>query len=530
MSHCIPYKDIPYYSDLILDYLSENKKLKSTYNRFPKLENFKAQLQEKSDNFPNGHREKLSAALEKQYHGLEPSKSTAENIALLRDQKTFTITTGHQLNIFTGPLYFFYKIISVINLTKELKTAYPDYNFVPIYWLASEDHDFEEISFFNYKNKKHTWKTDQKGAVGRFSTKGLEKVFEEFKAELNCSDHANYLRDLFEAAYLKHDNLTDATRYLANEFFRKEGLVIIDGDDVELKTLFAPHVKTELLQQHIYQKVGETAEFLKTSGYNIQVNPREINLFYLGENSRDRIVKKEDYYFLNETEQNFSEQEILEILETHPERFSPNAIMRPLYQEVVLPNLCYIGGSGELAYWLELKSYFEGEKVTFPMLLMRNSALLMSKKQENKLDKLNLSKEDLFLKQFELLEKKTKALSDIDINFKPQVDHLKKQFSDLYNLAEKTDKSFIGAVAAQEKKQINGLEYLEKRLLKAQKKALENKLKRTKLLQNELFPQGNLQERVMNFSEFYEIYGDEFLKIIQEELKPLELKFDVIKL
>src|SRR5690625_15917 len=425
MSNCISYKDIPYYSALILDYLSENKKLKSTYHRFPKLENFKAQFEEKSNNFSEAHREILAAALEKQYENFESSKATAENIQLLKDQKTFTITTGHQLNIFTGPLYFFYKIISVINLTKELKSAYPEYNFVPMYWLASEDHDFEEISFFNFKGEKYQWETDQKGAVGRFSTKGLDKVFEEFKAALNSSDNAEYLRDLFEAAYLNHDNLTDATRYLANRFFAEQGLVIIDGDDADLKTLFAPYVKTELLEQNMHQKVGETTAVLEKSGYDIQVNPREINLFYLGENSRDRSVKYENCYYMNETKQSIIYEYILKNLETHPEKFSPNAIMRPLYQEVILPKLCYIGGSGELAYWLELKSYFESEQVTFPMLLMRNSALLMTEKQEEKLEKLDLSVGDLFLKQFELLDKKTKSISDIEIDFDPQVKHLK---------------------------------------------------------------------------------------------------------
>ncbi len=530
MADCICYKDISYYSDLIIDYLSEKKSLQFAYHRFPKVENFKHQLQEKAENFSKENRNILVSSLENQYKNLTASDLTLKHIQLLKDEKTFTITTGHQLNLFTGPLYFFYKIISVINLTKELKTAYPDYNFVPMYWLATEDHDFEEISFFNYKEKKFQWETTQNGGVGRFSTKGINKVFEEFKEALNTSTNAEKLKDLFEKAYLQHENLTAATRFIANEFFADQGLVIIDGDDKNLKSIFSKYAKNELLDQNIHHFVGKTAEKLANLGYNIQVNPREINLFYLEENSRKRIIKEDGKYLIHETDLIFSEAEILKELKNHPEKFSPNAIMRPLYQEAILPNLCYIGGGGELAYWLELKTYFEKEKVTFPILLLRNSVLLISEKQENKLEKLKLSKEDLFLKQHELVEKQTKRISEISIDFSPQKEHLKKQFEDLYKLAEKTDKSFLGAVAAQEQKQINGLKHLEKRLLKAQKRVLKDELERTIILQNELFPKGNLQERVKSFSEFYEVYGENFLKVLFENLKPLQLKFDVVKL
>src|SRR5699024_946829 len=128
---------------------------------------------------------------------------------------------------------------------------------------------------------------------------------------------------------------------------------------------------------------------------------------------------------------------------------------------------CYVGGSGELAYWFELRSYFEANDLVFPSLLLRNSALLLSGKQDEKRQKLNLDYKDLFLKQADLVTKQTKRISEIPIDFSPQKSYLQQQFKDLYTLAGKTDKSFIGAVAAQEKKQLNGLDHLEKRLLKA---------------------------------------------------------------
>jgi len=333
---------------------------------------------------------------------------------------------------------------------------------------------------------------------------------------------------LFEKAYLNHSNLSDATRYLANELFKEDGLVILDGDSVELKRIFIPYIKEELLHQTSFQKVTETAKQL--SDYKIQVNPREINLFYIEDTLRERIIIENGIYKVNNSTTTFTETEILEELENHPEKFSPNVIIRPLYQEVILPNLCYIGGGGELAYWLELKTNFDSNNVTFPILLLRNSVVIATTKQIEKADKLKLSYEDLFSKQQELFDKKTKEFSKFTIDFTEHKEVLKKQFETLLTIAIQTDKSFIGAVKAQEAKQIKGLENLEKRLLKAEKRIQSDRLQRILSLQNEIFPSQSLQERKANFSEFYLEYGTTFLTKITSELKPLDQEFKVITL
>lgn len=525
---CISYQESGYFTSLINDYLNQKSDLQSLYHRFPSLENFEKQLLEKEKNFNSdiAKRKTLVSVLEKQYSGLSVSDLTKWNILALENPKTFTVTTGHQLNLFTGPLYFLYKIVSTINLTKQLKLKYPEYNFVPVYWMATEDHDFEEINYFNLHGKKVRWNTESGGPVGRLSTKGLEEVFEVFSLELGIGKNAEYLKKLFEESYVRHNNLADATLFLANELFGKTGLVILDADSKELKKHFAPYVKEELLNQTAHKKVLETSEKLKN--YNIQVNPREINLFYIEDDFRERIILQNGFYYVNNTELKFTEAEILELLKNHPEKFSPNVIMRPLYQEVILPNLCYIGGGGELAYWLELKSYFEAANVTFPILLLRNSVLLATEKQAKKADKLNLSWKDLFSKQQELMNFKVKTFSEFPIDFTSQKDFLRQQFENLNKIAEQTDKSFTGAVKAQEVKQIKGLENLEKRLLKAEKKKHQEELERISDLQNELFPNQSLQERIVNFSEFYLGYGDVLLDKLFEELHPLEQEFKIV--
>lgn len=522
---CISYQKSGYFSKLIVDYLDEKPEIQSLYHRFPRIDNFGTQIDEKTNNYPLENRATLVEALNKQNSNVPLSEKIKSNIELLKSDKTFTVTTGHQLNLFSGPAYFIYKIASTINLCKQLKQKYPEYNFIPIYWMATEDHDFEEINHFQLNNQKIKWKKNSFGPVGRLTTDGLNDVFDSFSEAIGVGETAEYLKNLFEKTYIEHTNLADATRFLANELFKSEGLVIIDGDDKNLKSLFAPYIKDELLHQNSFAAVSKTIAQLKE--YAVQVNPREINLFYIEDNLRERIVFENNIYKVNNTEIEFSESEIIKLIENSPEKFSPNVILRPLYQEVILPNLAYIGGGGEIAYWLELKNNFDAQKVTFPILILRNSFVIATEKLMTKSANLGISFEELFLSNQELVNKKTKELSNIKIDFSEQKEILKKQFFELLKIAEQTDKSFTGAVKAQEAKQIKGLDNLEKRLLKAEKRIHFEKLKRITEIQNQLFPNGSLQERKSNFSVFY---SQTFINEIISQSNPLEACFKLIKI
>lgn len=533
----ISYLKTGYFSKTVCDYVSENEVLKEFYGLPPKLENFEKQIEEKSlsvralqlNSGQAPSRTILVNSLKKQYQKMETSQATQKNTNALLQETTFTITTGHQLNLFTGPLYFLYKIFSVINLSQKLNNQYPENHFVPTYWLATEDHDFDEINYFNLFGKKIEWKKEASGAVGELDLDGLESVFEEFSSQIGNSENAQKLKTLFSEAYLKNSNLTEATRFLANALFSEYGLVIIDGNDALLKKQFAPFAEKDLLENQSFKTITETTKKLVKAGYKEQVYPREINLFYLKKNLRERIIFENGMFKINNTDIQFSEKQILEELQQYPERFSPNALLRPLYQEVILPNLCYVGGGGELAYWFQLKDYFESVGVVFPMLLLRNSVLLVSEKQIKKLKNLEVDISQLFLKQDELVKQYTQQLSKIKIDFSKQKAHLQEQFKDLYVLANQTDKSFVGAVKAQERKQIKGLENLEKRLLKAEKRVFVDKLKRITEIQDHLFPNGSLQERSQNFGEFYAEFGEEFFSLLKDELEPLDDYFTVLE-
>ncbi len=525
----IPFKKTGFFSKTMLDYLDKKEATLAYYNHFPETESFAKQIAEKQVSYTNNSRLVLAKALKEQYNGFNTSKKTEEHIESLKLPNTFTVTTGHQLNLFTGPLYFLYKIISAINLSEELSKKYPDNNFVPVYWMATEDHDFDEINYFNYQGKKVLWNREDGGAVGRFNTDGLETVLAVFKTQLGNSKNAEYLKNLFEEGYIKHSNLAAATRYIANELFKEYGLVIVDGDDADLKQLFIPFVQDELENQTSFKEVSNTIEKLEKE-YKIQVNPREINLFYLGDDFRERILFKDGLYLVNNTEITFTKDEILEELDKNPKAFSPNVIMRPLYQEVILPNLCYIGGGGEMAYWFQLKAYFNTINIPFPILLLRNSVQIISEKQQRKLDRLHISHEELFLKQHLLLSKKVIENAEIQINFKEKITFLENHFSDLKKVAKKTDISFLNAVNAQEKKQIKGLQNLEKRLLRAEKRRQKDLVDRITELQNTLLPNNSLEERQRNFSEYYLEYGSTLINTLKDTLQPLDLSFTILEM
>jgi bacillithiol biosynthesis cysteine-adding enzyme BshC len=525
----IPFKSTGFFSKTMIDYLEKSEKTKPFYNNFPSLEGFKNQIESKGETFSKETRKTLVDVLKKQYSSVKTSEATQKNIDSLLLDNTFTVTTGHQLNLFTGPMYFLYKILSTINLCEELSANYPNENFVPIYWMATEDHDFDEINYFNFKGKKVQWNSEQTGGVGRFSTEGLEEVLEVFSNHLGTSKNAKKLINLFKEGYIAHNNLAEATRYIANELFGEYGLVILDADDSALKQQLVPYIERELQEQVSYKKVTKTIDALGKE-YKIQVNPREINLFYLTDEIRERIVFEDDIYKVNNTSISWSFSELQKEVHDFPEHFSPNVIIRPLYQEVVLPNLCYIGGGGELAYWLQLKSYFDEVNVPFPILLLRNSVQIVSEKQVKKLEGLNISLEEIFEKQNTLLKSKVLETSEVQVDFAAKKEFLQQQFVDLRELAKKTDVSFVGAVNAQEKKQLKGLDNLENRWLRAEKRRNKELVDRIVLLQNEILPNQSLEERQRNFSEYYLEYGDTLIKALKESLKPLQLEFTVLTL
>lgn len=513
----IPLADTHAFSPFFLDYLEQKKSLKPFYNRFPEVDNFKGQITDKSANFPAHHRKVLVSSLEKQYKNTETIPAVKNNIQLLNSQKTFTVTTGHQLNIFTGPLYFIYKIVTVINTCKQLKTKFPEYDFVPVYWMASEDHDYDEIKYFRLYGKKHVWETTQYGAVGRFNTKGFDKLIDQLPGEF----------EVFKKAYLKNQKLSDAVRYYVNSLFGSEGLVVLDPDDRDLKGLFKKVMHEDIFKSTTLDLVEKTNKALESHQYKTQVFCRNINFFYLDDNIRSRIEKQGEQYKVLDSKLSFTADQISELIEKEPEKFSPNVILRPLYQEYILPNLAYVGGPAEVIYWLQLKSVFDYFNIPFPALMPRNFGLVMEQHIYKKFDKTELEIGQLFEEKNFLFNHWILKHSEHNLTVGEERTTIENIFLNLRQRAETIDQTLGPFIGAEGKRAINSLEKIEHKLLRAEKRLQSDKLRQIEAVKDALFPNGGLQERTDNFLNFYQQDIDFIQKLIAN-FDPFDFRMNIL--
>lgn len=527
MTKFFDYKSTGFYTKLILDYLEEKDNLKSFYNNSFSIKGFEKQLTQKQ--FSNTNRKTLNQLLLNQYSSLSITSQLESNINLLLKEHTYTVTTGHQLNLLTGPLYFFYKIISTINLANELKNNFPDKNFVPVFWMATEDHDFEEINHFNLFDKKHVINSNQTGAVGRMNLEGIDAVFNQLEETLKGRTGLEKIVAQLKAAYREENTFTQAIREFVNQLFGKYGLVIIDGDDSQLKRLFTNDIKKELLTQSNAPLVNKTSNLLTDKGYHKQVNPREINLFYLKGNIRERIVLENNNYKVLNTDIEFSQTEILNELDNHPERFSPNVVLRPLYQEVVLPNLAYIGGGGELAYWLQLKQMFDANNITFPILGLRNSVLIVDPASARKIGKLKLGVSQFFKPVDTIIKNYIKEGADIILDLKAEEKCIEEVFEDIVEKAGKIDVALQPMIKAELQKSLKSIKNIETRLIKAEKQKEDVAVNQIKSIHKKLFPSNSLQERQENFLYAYLLFGERFIDILLDNLNPFKTQMVILK-
>lgn len=526
----IDYSKTNYFNKIVLDYLSppSNNRLQNFYKYPFSLNSFEQAIKDKSKE--NIDRKTLVKTLKKQYEKIPATRKVLANIDALLNDNTFTITTGHQLCLFTGPLYFIYKIISTITATEQLNKTYPDKTFVPVYWMVSEDHDFDEINHVHIFGKRLTWQGNYQCPCGRISPHTIASVIDELEAIIGDGVNAKYLITLFRQAYLKHDNLAEATLYLINQLFGNYGLIIINPDNAILKNSFKDIIKDDILNNTNYKLVNNSIAGLKAAGYPEQVKPREINIFYIEDNIRARIVSENNMFHVLNTNIHFTKDQLLKEIDDCPQKFGPNVITRPLYQEKILPNLAYIGGGAEIAYWLEYKTMFEHHNINFPALLLRNSVLWMEENSYKKINKLGLTDEQLFFETNLLIKEFVSFHSNGQTTLNDEILGTKNLFEKISLKAETIDKGLKDFISGECARQIKSLQHIEQRLIKAQKLKYEIQINQIKNLKEKLFPENLLQERHENFIPYYISMGEDYFNFLIKNLNPFDEKFCIIKM
>lgn len=483
-------------------------------------------------------RETLVGVLNEQYNSVEITGKIRANLDSILSQDTFTVTTAHQNNIFTGPLYFIYKIVHAIRLADHLKEMLPAYHFVPVFYMGSEDADLAELNHINLGGEKLSWETRQTGAVGRMKIdKQLVKLIDSMEGQLAVLQNGKQIVSILRTYYNEGRTIQDATFHFLHHLFGEYGLVVLIADEPRLKKQMHAVFEDDLLNQTASSIVESTAAKLEEKEYKVQAHPREINLFYLKEDRRERIEKvmppggrEASEWRVVSSNEKFSNDELIRELSDFPERFSPNVILRGLYQETILPNIAFIGGGGELAYWLQLKDLFDHYKVPFPVLVLRNSFLLVEEKWREKINHLHLEVEDFFLPEREILNKWVQRESKVETKLNGSLSEMEKLYELFKKQAATVDKSLEQHVDALKTKTVYRLQELEKKMLRAEKRKYADQQRQIHTVKSHLFPANGLQERNENLSYYYAIWGKEFIRALFDNSPSLEQEFTILNM
>jgi bacillithiol biosynthesis cysteine-adding enzyme BshC len=512
-------------NDLVKDYLNADDFLKDLYTHKPIESEISNWIDARRD-FPLERRILLKNVLVSQYKKCGIFNAEAEQqIELLSQTNTFTVCTGQQVGVLLGPLYTTLKILSAISLCKELKLKHPDKNFIPIFWLAGEDHDIREIQSVYFGAKSYTWETNQSGPCGRMNTAGIRELIRSIP-ELQ---HRPELLKLLQDAYEQH-NLADSTMHLCNALFGTMGLLIINPDDVAFKKSFASIMLRDIREQNSFRESRKAISQLEKR-YKIQLNGRPVNFFYQSNISRERIEATADGFVTESGSQRWTPEELENAVQTSPDAFSPNAMMRPLYQEFILPNLAYFGGAAELAYWLELKPIFDFYNVPYPAVLLRNSAFALDAVNVHRCRNAGFDVFDLIRPLPELEKELVIRETPLDILLCEEFELLEKIHSTLAIKSESIGSGMPNAVASFTKKSKNELSRLQKKLLREAKKNESNGLSQLRLAWSEVFPDGTFQERKENiFGFLVKAQRMSFLDLLAKQQVPFGNTLSCVKL
>ena len=522
----VPFQQTGYFSRVITDYLKGNEFLRQFYEHPVSFSGIEAAVEQRK-HFATD-RALLVKTLEEQYRGLSIQDSVVKNLQSLSDPNTFSITTAHQPAIFTGNLYFIYKILHVIKIAEILNDRYPDKHFVPVYYMGSEDADLDELGNIYLDNEKLIWETKQSGAVGRMNTEGLEKIINRIEGEFGGHPFGPELIQLLSDCYLHAENIQQATFKLLHHLFGSYGLIVLIPDNRLLKSVMRGVFKEDLTS-HIPFQITDATVKVMSQHYPVQANPREINLFYLKDDVRERIEFKDDRFIVHHTNIHFSTEEMEKELANFPERFSPNVILRGLYQETILPNIVFVGGGGETAYWLELKPLFKHYRVPYPVIILRNSFLLVKKNWLKKMEKAGMTHEYVFKPEEELLEDHIRHNSTRQLSLAKQMAEMKKSYASVKDISGLVEKTLEQHVEKLETQALQKLEELEKKILRAEKKNYEELRRKIHEIKETLFPLGSLQERIENFIPWYAEYGNDFIKLIYHYSLSIEQEFIILE-
>jgi bacillithiol biosynthesis cysteine-adding enzyme BshC len=539
----INFSDIPEHQNLFLDYLNEFNNLKSFYKyNFRDRQEYPQVFKSVSES-PRAFREDVADIIQSQYVSKKISPKTAKNISLLKNKKTLAVVTGQQLGMLGGPMYTFYKIITAVKLSKHLSERYDDYEFVPVFWLEGDDHDFEEISEIKLINDNNELVKIQysdnapegtnRGSVGyQTLLSTINSFFDEVDKNIRKTDFTKKIMDNLKSFYSEGKTFKQAFSDLLYWLFDQHGLIIFDPQDKKIKKLLTPVFQKEIagFREHTAKlvEVSATLEGL----YHAQVKVRPVNLFLNYEEGRYLIEPVENEFRLRGKRKKYTFEELNSLIQSEPENFSPNVLLRPICQDYILPTAFYVGGPSEIAYFAQVMPLYEIFNVPSPVIFPRSSATLVEKNVGSAIDRFDLKPHDIFADPELLKNNIVSKMSEGSLEniFSKSTYEMELIFDKLQEILFEIDKTMSELGNKYKLNSLNSLNQLKAKAVEAQKKKYETSLRQIDKITVNLYPDKNLQEREINFLFYANKYGLDIVNRIYEELEINVFEHQVIYL
>lgn len=483
----------------------------------------------------SGHydRNTLTRALHEQNREFHSGIKTLANIDLLGNDNTFAVVTGQQLGLFGGPLYTIYKAITAVKLAQKLSNDFPEFQFVPVFWLEGEDHDIEEINKVTFLNGANEVTVAEYLVGGKPLEKNIGAtgavvidehiagLFATLDAQLPKSDYTAPLMEVLRGYYKPGNTLLKAFAGFFNHIYEESGLVFVNSNDPNLKKLLIPFFTKEMNANSEASKLVIQQSVELEEHYHAQIKAKALNLFMFYKGGRHLIEPSENGdYFLKNLRQRYTKEELLTIAATTPELLSANVVSRPLCQDTLFPTAAYVAGPGEIAYFAQLKPVYDYFGITMPLIYPRASITLIEEKVQKVLEKYSLALEELFGEIEPVLTKVSEQVSEVKVD--ALFSMLETKVNEAMNEArfgiQQIDPTLSGVVDGTLGKFQQQFEVLKQKTQKAQQQKEEISLKQLRKASVNIFPNGNFQEREFGVVPYLNKYGPDFVKWVANEL------------
>ena len=524
----LSFLNLPF-NTLFQDYITKPQKLKSFFQTNPFSQD---ELDNAFQSFRFANDRNKTVALLRDYNRkFGADKKTLQSVERLADDKSIAVVTGQQLALFGGPLFTIYKIISAIHFAQKCEKQY-NVPCIPVFWLADEDHDYDEISSLGLplKDDLKNFSLPNKSDLGkRVAEIELSSSFEDFKKEVIESqfdtDFTDQLWRKLDDCYKPGKTIGEAFGRLVLDLFKDYGLILAGSAEPSIKQ----HLSSVLTQS--VQAVDEQFKLLESktddlisNGYHAQVHLQHSNLFWIDENgNRLKLSYKNSTSSADGNETSWSSKELIDEIEKNPDRFSPNVFLRPILQNELLPSFAYIGGPGEISYHAQMKDFFREFNQSMPVIVPRFSVTLMESGIDRIFEKLPFDISD-YNERIEDLESRFIEQSDspdIEAVFDQWKSHVDEVSADPIEEIKNIDLTLEGSSEKAKATFFTELDKLKGKVYRSVKDQEKTQLNRIRKIKTNIFPNGNLQEREVAFIYFMNKYGlgiwDQLLEHLKNE-------------